>query len=126
MPSSGVYITGLREMTRAMEKAGVDVEELKDVMGDIATEATRVMQPYIPSKSGALRASARGNRAKGKAVVTIGKARTPYAAPIQWGWPRRNIKPARFVERTDEVMETKVVQMLEQGWTKIAERHGLT
>lgn len=125
MATQGVYISGLREITRAMEKAGVDVEELKDVMGRIATRATNVMQPYIPSKTGALRASARGNRAKGKAVVTIGKARTPYAAPIQWGWPRRNIKPARFVERTDAVMETEVVQMLEDGWSEIAERHGL-
>ena len=68
---SGVYIQGLREITRGMEKAGVDVEELKDVMGRIADEATRIMQPLIPKRSGALRASARGNRAKGKAVVTI-------------------------------------------------------
>lgn len=124
--TSGVYIQGLREITRAMEKAGVDVEELKDVMGRIASKATDVMQPFIPKRSGALRASARGNRAKGKAVVTIGKARTPYAAPIQWGWAKRNIKPAGFVEKTDREMEPKVVQMLEDGWGEIAERHGLT
>lgn len=126
MAKSGVYITGLREITKAMEKAGVDVEELKDVMGGIATEATQVMQPFIPSRSGALRASARGNRAKGKAVVTIGKARTPYAGAINYGWPRRGIKPANFVARTDSIMDTRVVEMLEAGWAKIAERHGLT
>ncbi|GAB7003915.1 hypothetical protein JCM18899A_13870 [Nocardioides sp. AN3] len=125
MAKAGVYITGLREITRAMEKAGVDVEELKDVMGPIAAEAARVMEPFIPKRSGALRASARPNRAKGKAIVTIGKARTAYAAPIQWGWPRRNIRPARFVERTDAVMETKAPEMLEQGWAEIVERHGL-
>lgn len=123
--TSGIYVQGLRDLTRALERAGVDVEELKDVMGAIATKATNVMQPFIPSRSGALRASARGNRAKGKAVVTIGKARTPYANPIQWGWPSRNIKGARFVERTDDVMETIAPQMLEAGWAAIAERHGL-
>jgi hypothetical protein len=126
MAKSGVYITGLREMTRAMEKAGVDVEELKGVMGDIAAEATRVMSPFIPTRSGALRTSARGNRAKGKAVVTIGKARVPYAGAINYGWPRRNIRAANFVAQTDAVMDTRVVEMLEKGWANIAERNGLS
>lgn len=126
MAGEGVYVTGLREITRAMEKAGVDVEELKDVMGDIASEATNVMQPLIPSRSGSLRASARGNRAKGKAVVTIGKARTPYAGAINYGWAKRGIKPSNFVSRTDSVMNTRVVEMLEAGWAEIAKRNGLT
>lgn len=122
----GVHIEGLREMTRAMEKAGVDVEELKDVMGDIAAEASRVMQGFTPTKSGALRASIRGNRAKGKAVVTAGKAKTPYAAPIFYGWPKRNIKGSKTIERTDAVMDDRVAEMLTEGWNKIAQRHGLT
>jgi hypothetical protein len=122
---AGIYVSGLREITRGMEKAGVDVEELKDVMGRIAAEATDVMQPFIPTRSGRLRASARGNRAKGKAVVTIGTARVPYAAAIQWGWPRRNIRGAGFVQKTDQVMETRAVQLLEDGWGEIAERNGL-
>lgn len=126
MGKSGLYVQGLREITRGFEKAGVDVEELKDVMGPIADEAVRVMKPFIPEKSKALQASARGNRAKGKAVVTIGRGKTArYAGPIQYGWKKRNIRPARFVERTDDVMETRAVQMLEDGWGEIAERHGL-
>lgn len=127
MATTGVYVQGLREITRAMEKAGVELEDLKDVMGGIAAEAARVMAPFVPTgPTGRLRASVRGNRAKGKAVVTIGTARVPYAKPIQYGWPARNIKPARFVERTDEVMETRAVSMLEDGWGAIAERNGLT
>jgi len=124
-PKSGVYVSGLREITRGFEKAGVDVEELKDVMGKVASEAADSMQAFVPTRTGALRASVRGNRAKGKAVVTAGKARVPYAAPIQWGWAKRGIKPAKFVERTDDVMETRSVQILEQGWADIAERNGL-
>lgn len=126
MAQAGTYIQGLREITRGLERAGVDVEEMKDVMAEIATKATNVMQPFIPQRTGALRASARGNRAKGKALVTIGKARTPYAAAIQWGWPARHIKPAGFVGKTDAAMETIAPQMLEAGWAKIAERNGLT
>lgn len=121
----GVSVEGLREATRGLEAAGVDVDELKDVMGSIAAEAAGVMAQFIPSRTGRLRASVRGNRAKGKAVVTVGNARVPYAQVIQYGWPARHIEPAGYVERTDAVMETRAVEMLEDGWTAIAERHGL-
>lgn len=124
---AGVFVTGLREITRGMERAGVDVEELKDVMGEVATEAARVMGPFIPRASGDLRGSVRGNRAKGRAIVTIGRGRTlGRAAPIVWGWPKRHIKSPYAIKKTDEVMETKAPEILERGWNEIAERHGLT
>ncbi|GAA1977503.1 hypothetical protein GCM10009798_43400 [Nocardioides panacihumi] len=122
----GTYVTGLREITRGMERAGVDVEDLKDVMGEVATEAAHVMKPFIPRKSGALADTARPNRAKGRAIVTVGRGRTSLrAAPVIYGWPKRHIRSSRAVERTDDVMETKAPQILEQGWAAIAERHGL-
>lgn len=120
-----VHIEGLREVTRGMERAGVEVDELKDVMGAIASEAAQTMQGFIPSRSGRLRASTRGNRAKGKAEVNVGGARVPYAGPILYGWPARNIASSHAVERTDAVMETRAVELLEDGWGQIAERHGL-
>ena len=126
MGAGGVYITGLRETTRALEKAGVDVEDLKDVMGRVATVAADTMTPLVPRRSGLLAASVRPNRAKAKAVVTLGRARVPYARPIAYGWPARRIRPGRFVERTDAVMEKKTPELLEQGWADIAQRNGLT
>lgn len=123
--TAGVYVAGLRDITRSLEQAGVDVEELKDVMGTVAAEAATTMQGFVPTRSGRLRDSVRGNRAKGKAIVTIGGARVPYARAIQYGWAARNIQPARFIEKTDAVMETRAVQLLEDGWGDIAERHGL-
>jgi hypothetical protein len=122
----GVHIEGLRETTRALEKAGVEVEDLKDVMGAIATEARDVMTPMLPRRSGTLAGSARPNRAKGKAVVTIGGARVPYAAPIIYGWPKRNIRPTLAVPRTDAVMERRAPELLAEGWNTIAEQNGLT
>lgn len=122
-----VHVAGLRETTRAMEKAGVDVEELKDAMGAVAAEAADVMQGYVPvGRTGKLRGTVRGNRAKGRAIVTAGTARVPYAGPIQYGWRRRNIKPAQYVERTDAVMDDRAPALLEAGWDEIAKRNGLT
>lgn len=110
-----VEVEGLRKALREMEKLGVDVEDMKDVFAGIATEASHVMEALTPSKSGALRASIRSNRAKNKAVVRIGKARVPYAGAINYGWPKRNIHPASFTGRTDAVMEEKAEDMLLDG-----------
>jgi hypothetical protein len=122
-----VHVAGLRELTRGFERAGVEVEDLKDAMAEVATEATRVMRPFIPRASGALAETARPNRAKAKAVVTIGRGRTNgRAGPIIYGWPRRHIRDSRAVDRTDAVMETRAPQILTEGWNRIAERNGLT
>lgn len=122
----GVHVEGLRETTRAFEKAGVEVDELKDVMGAIALEARDTLAPLLPHKSGKLAASARPNRAKGNAVVNIGGARVPYAGPQIYGWPKRNIRPSLAVPRTDKHMERRAPELLAEGWNAIAERNGLT
>lgn len=119
------YVTGLRETVRDLSDLGVEVDDLKDVMGEIAATAVDVMQPFIPAVSGTLRASARGNRAKGKAVVTIGRARVPYAAAINYGWGARNIRPANFTGKTDAAMDDRAVQMLDAGIDKLITKKGL-
>lgn len=125
MPTSGVHVEGLRDKVRALERLGVDVEEVKDVMGEVAAAAARTITPFLPVRTGKLRGSARPNRAKGSAVVTIGRASVPYAGPIIYGWPKRHIESSQAVERTDAVMETKAVELLEAGFQTICERHGL-
>jgi len=120
-----VHVAGLREMTRAMERAGVEVDDLKNVMGAIATEARDVMTPNLPRRSGTLQNTARPNRAKGRAIVTVGTARVRYAAPLIYGWPKRHIRPSNAIERTDAVMETRAPELLAEGWNRIAEKNGL-
>lgn len=121
-----VKIENLPHILRQLQDLGADIEDLKDVMARIAAEGSEVMQGFIPTKSGKLRASTRGNRAKAKAVVTTGRASVPYAGPINYGWRRRNITPADFTGKTDQVMETKATQMLEQGITDLIKRRNLT
>lgn len=124
MPAT-VQVDGLREMVRALEAAGVDVEDMKDVFGEIASESAAVAAPAVPRRTGALAGTVRGNRAKNKAVVTIGKARTPYAAPIIWGWPARGIKASPVVPRTNQYMETRAPELLETGLDRLMEGLGL-
>ena len=120
-----VGVEGLRPLIRDLEKAGAEVDDLKDVFAGIAAEGAQTAQRFTPSRSGALRATVRGNRAKNKAVVTFGKARVPYAGPIIYGWPKRNIKPSRTIIRTDEILADLAPAMLDQGLDDILTKLGL-
>ena len=113
-------------MVRDLQSVGAEVEDLKDVFGAIAAEAAQVIEKNTPSKSGALRKSVRGNRAKGKAVVMAGRARVPYAGAINYGWPKRNIKGRMFIQSADAVMETRAPELFEEGLSNIFEKLGFT
>lgn len=124
MPKVSVEVDGLRDMVRDLEKAGVEVTDLKEVFSRIADEGADTGRGFTPKKSGALASSVRGNKAKNKAVVTWGKARTPYAGPILYGWPKRGIKGSRTTEKTDGVMDTRAPQMLEEGISDVITKYG--
>lgn len=126
MGNVSVQVEGLRELTRGLEQAGVEVDDLKDVFADIAAAASSTAQQFTPRGTGALKDTVRPNRAKNKAVVTFGTARISYAGPILFGWPARHIAPARTIPRTDQDMTTKAPQMLEEGIGRVIERLGLT
>lgn len=119
-----VAVQGLREMIRDLIKAGVDVEDVKDALAEIAKVGAYVAGNLAPRRTGALAGTVRGNRAKGKAVVTAGRARVRYAGPINYGWPKRNIRPAHFLQKTDKVMETRAPEIFEAEIAKIFEKYG--
>lgn len=123
--AEGTYVEGLRQTVKELQGLGVDLEDIKDSMARIAEAATDVAQANAPSRSGALRASIRGNRAKGKAVVTAGRARVPYAGAINYGWPRRGIRGDHFMQAADEAIGPKAVAMLEDGINELIEKRGL-
>lgn len=123
--NAGVRVEGLRDIVKQMQRAGVALDDLKDVFGEIAATAAQEMQSNTPSDSGRLRASVRGSRAKDRAVVTAGRARVKYAGPIFYGWPKRNIRGSRTIERTDAAMETRLVPMLEDGLQAILRKNDL-
>lgn len=119
-----VAVQGMREMIRDLIRAGVDVEDVKDALAEVAKVGAYVAANLAPRRSGALVATIRGNRAKGKAVVTAGRARVRYAGVVNYGWPKRNIQPARFLQKTDTVMETRAPEIFEKEIAKIFEKYG--
>lgn len=123
MPEVGFRVEGLNAVVRDLQRLGLDVEDLKGAFSRIAAEGAQSASAHAPKRSGALAADVRGNRAKSKAVVTAGRARIPYAGAINYGWPRRNIRAAGFMQKADEEMQPKAIQLLEDEINhKIRER----
>lgn len=125
MASGGVQVTGLNKVVRDLQTLGLELDDIKDAFAKIAAEGARVASSFAPRRTGTLQASVRGNRAKNKAVVAAGRARVKYAGPINYGWPKRNIKPALFMQRADMVMRPKALNELEKSIERKIRQKGL-
>ena len=117
-------VGGIRDLVRDLQRLGLTVDDLKGAFGAIAAKGAKTAESLAPKRSGALAASVRGNRAKNKAIVTAGRARVPYAGPINYGWPARRIQPSLFMQRADERMQPIALQQLERA--RAAGDKGLT
>lgn len=115
MVSGGVRVEGLNRVVRQLKELGLDVSDLKDAFANLAQDAARAVERHTPKRSGKLASSIRGNRAQSKAVVRAGKAAVPYAGAINYGWPKRNIAPALFMQQGDAELQPVAIHQLEQG-----------
>ena len=120
-----VVVEGLREKVKQLEALGLEVDDLKDAFAAIAAEGANLASRLAPRRSGKLASSVRGNRAKGKAVVTAGRATVPYAGPINYGWRKRSIAPAAFMQRADAQLEDRAAALLEENLNQAINRRGL-
>lgn len=100
-----IRVTGLRKTVRALEAAGVQAQDMKDLMHSLGVIVVSAARPNAPALSGALRGTLRAGRGKTKAVVRAGGARVPYAGVQHYGWPARGIKATNFL--TDAVQSTR-------------------
>lgn len=96
MGQSLARVDGLVELRRELKRLGVGVQDLKDANQQAAQLVADEAARRAPRRSGRLASSGRAGRGEAKAVVTFGGAAVPYARPIHWGWPARNIEPHPF------------------------------
>lgn len=123
--AGSVKVEGLNQTLTALQRLGVEVGDLKDVMAEIADEGARLASSFAPKRSGRLRATIRGNKAKAKAIVIAGRARTPYAGAINYGWRARGITPALFMQRADQQLAPRAVELLDKGLDEAIRKVGL-
>lgn len=105
-----VEVRGLDAMRRALRALGPEFSvALRLAHRDIAN---RIVAPAAareaPRRSGTLAGDVRGLATQNAARVAVGRAAVPYANPIHWGWPRRNIAPNPFLQRAAELSRSRV------------------
>jgi hypothetical protein len=93
----GVRVTGGRKLRRALNDAGIGITELKEAHRQAAAIVEAAAKSRAPVRSGALQRSLRSSGTNTAGIVRAGSGKVPYANPIHWGWPARNIRPNPFV-----------------------------
>lgn len=97
---AGIQVEGAAQLRRTLKAAGDDLQDLTDAHRKVGTFVTSAATPRAPRRSGALASSGRPGATKAGAFIRYGGARVPYARPIHWGWPRRNIKAQPWAYQT--------------------------
>lgn len=119
MPDA-VRIEGLRDLRRdlrAMDRA---------LPKQLNASLRAAMKPVIgaaraPHLTGRLAASLRPFATARAAGV---RSSLPYAAPIHWGWPRRNIKAQPFISEAAESRMDAIIDEVGDGIEDLAKRNG--
>ena len=114
---------GFAKAVRALEKAGADSTDMKQLMYEIGMLVVRASQP--PVLSGRLASSIRAGRGKTKAVVRAGGARVPYAGVIHYGYPARNIEPQPFLLEALQDKRGDAFKKLQDGIDDILRKNNL-
>lgn len=118
----GVYIEGLRETVRSLERMGTEVADLKEAFTKIGNNVVQEARTLVPVKSGRLEASIKASKTKNKSVIRAGGARIPYAGVIHYGWPAHGISPHPFMTDAISNKQQETVQLLESEIHKLINR----
>jgi len=125
-----VRVTGLRDLVRNLERAGVAAEDIKEVMGEAGEIVARRAITLAPSRTGKLKANIRASKAKTKASIKAGSARVPYARFVYFG--RYNAEKGGLYQKENPFLfdavratRTQVFNKIEEGIGDILKRNNL-
>ena len=124
--AGGLKIEGLREVQAALR--GVS-DTAKNEMKATHLKAAQVIVPLArqlaPVRTGRLAASLKATATRTSGRVRAGSAAVPYAGPIHFGWPARNIKPQPFVYEALDPRRDEVLNIYEARMAQIIDKYGL-
>lgn len=95
--SAGISVEGGKTLRRTLRQAGDNLEDLKAAHDKAAKIAADASAALAPKRTGRLAATIRGSGTKTAGIMRAGYSSVPYAGPIHWGWPSRNISPQPFL-----------------------------
>lgn len=118
-----LQVDGARELRRQLKAAGDDLSDLKAANKEAAQIVELSSVALAPVTTGALMSSIRSSGTKTAGIVRAGRASLPYAGPIHWGWPKRNIKAQPFMLDAAHQSEPRWVEayseLVDKALTKV-------
>jgi hypothetical protein len=118
-----IHVSGLKAAVRDLSKLDADARvEIKTLNLAAAEAIARDAAVRAPRRLGLLADSIKSKATAFSASVTAGGPLVPYAAPIHWGWPRRNIAPQPFMYEALDARRDEVVAAYEKGMQKLADK----
>jgi hypothetical protein len=114
-------VDGAKQLRRAMKRAGLDVADLRSVHKQIAELVVGPAKAASPVRTGRLRDSVRPGATQTAAIVRAGRSKIPYAGPIHWGWPARNIKAQPFLVEAAHDTESRWLKLYADALDDIIE-----
>lgn len=125
MPAGGsqIKVEGGARLRRTLRQAGSDLQDLAAAHSATAALVANAGRARAPKVSGRLAGTIRPSGTKTKAVVRAGFARVPYAGPIHWGWPARNITAQPFLSdaatSTEPAWQNIYLQAVDRAISKV-------
>lgn len=90
-------VEGGARLRKTLREAGSDLEDLKAANKQAADIAATAAKARTPKLTGRLAGDIRASGTKTAGTIRAGRKRIPYAGPIHWGWPARNIEPSMYL-----------------------------
>ena len=114
-----IKLDGARQLRRTLKDAEANLDDLKDINREAANIGLNAARPAIPVLTGRLAGSARAAGTKTAAIIRFGTKAIPYANPIHWGWPKRNIAANKFGIEPVRAVEPRIQAVYLDGIQQI-------
>lgn len=118
-------VKGLSETLKALDMAGADAKDMRELMHSTGNIVVRAAMALAPVESGRMVSTLRAGRGKTKAVVRAGNMRLPYTGVVHYGNPRRGSKASMFLVKALESKRGEALSHIEQGLKELLRKNRL-
>lgn len=123
MAKAAIQVDGARELRRAFRQLPKEYrKELAAIHKKAAEPVARTAARLAPKRSGRLAGSIRPLGSQRAGRVAAGRKSVPYAGPIHWGWPARNIEPQPFLTDALHQKEREAVGIFESEFDALIDK----
>lgn len=126
--NNAIRIQNLREVQASLRALDASLpKELRAINKDAAEIIAEEARPDVPTRSGKLLRSLKAQAEQRVGKVKMGSpTRVPYAGPIHWGWPARNIEPQPVIAEALADRYDDVVEYYDNALRDLIQRAGLS